>query len=115
MARSRFITQWGSFSLMLLLGASAGAQKPAVPAASAAGDADVSAARALFEKNLQAIRDKNKDAYLACYLNSPGLARTGPTGFELGYSGLAATAGQGWPDHFEAEDLRLTPIQPGVV
>jgi imidazolonepropionase-like amidohydrolase len=116
MVRSRLIAQRGSFLLMLLLlGASVGAQTPAVPAEGAVGNSDVVAARALFEKNLQAIRDKNKDAYLACYLNSPGLARTGATGFELGYSGLAATAGQGWPDHFEAEDLRLTPIQPGVV
>ncbi len=41
--------------------------------------------------------------------------RTGPDGFELGYAGLAATAGQGWPDHIAAEDLRLTPIRPGVV
>jgi imidazolonepropionase-like amidohydrolase len=80
-----------------------------------ASSADLAAARALFEKNLQAIRDKNKDAYLACYLDSPGLARTGPTGYELGYADLAKNAGQGWPDHIEAEDLRLTPVRPGVV
>jgi imidazolonepropionase-like amidohydrolase len=86
---------------------------PAV--AAPAGDGDLGAARTLFEKNLQAIRDKDKDAYLSCYLDSELLARTGPTGFELGYSGLAATAGQGWPDHISAEDLRLTPIQPGLV
>lgn len=78
-------------------------------------DRDVAAARALFEKNLQAIRDKDREAYLACYLESDGLARTGPAGFELGYAGLAATAGQGWPDHIEAEDIRLTPVRPGVV
>ncbi|MEA2692656.1 MAG: hypothetical protein QOJ16_2043 [Acidobacteriota bacterium] len=115
MVRLRLVTKWNSFFLVLLLAGSAAAQKPAVQAAGAADRSDITAARTLFEKNLQAIRDKNKDAYLACYLNSPGLARTGATGFELGYSGLAATAGQGWPDHFEAEDLRLTPIQPGVV
>jgi imidazolonepropionase-like amidohydrolase len=77
--------------------------------------ADLAAARSLFEKNLQAIRDKNKDAYLSCYLDSPGFARTGSTGFELGYADLAKNAGQGWPDHFSAEDLRLTPIRPGVI
>lgn len=78
-------------------------------------DADVAAARALFEKNLQAIRDKDRDAYLSCYLDSERLVRTGPAGFELGYESLAATAGEGWPDHISAEDLRLTPLQPGLV
>ena len=118
MTRSRLVAQWSSTrrlvlfaSIFLILGASAEAQKPA----GASSAADIAAARTLFEKNLQAIRDKDKDAYLACYLDSPGLARTGATGPELGYAGLAANAGKGWPDHFEAEDLRLTPIQPGVV
>ncbi len=77
--------------------------------------ADVAAARALFEKNLQAIRDKNRDAYLSCYLESDRLARTGPAGFQLGYAGLAETAGQGWPDHIAADDLHLTPVRPGLV
>lgn len=77
--------------------------------------ADVAAARALFEKNLQAIRDQNRDAYLACYLDSERLARTGPEGFQLGYAGLAATAGQGWPDHIAADDIHLTPVRPGLV
>jgi imidazolonepropionase-like amidohydrolase len=93
---------------------------PAAPAAAAAspGDADLAAARTLFEKNLQAIRDKDREAYLSCYLDSERLVRTGPTGFELGYSGpsgLAATAGEAWPDHIAAEDLRLTPVRPGLV
>jgi imidazolonepropionase-like amidohydrolase len=76
---------------------------------------DLAAARHVFESNLDAIRRRDRDAYLACYLPSPGLARTGPTGFELGYDSLAAAAGSGWPDHFEALDLRLTPIEPGLV
>lgn len=77
--------------------------------------ADLAAARAVFEKNLQAIRGKDRDAYLSCYLQSEGLARTGPEGFDLGYAGLAASAGEAWPDHIEADDLRLTPVRPGVV
>jgi imidazolonepropionase-like amidohydrolase len=76
---------------------------------------DLAAARSLFEKNLQAIRDRSRDAYLSCYLDSERLARTGPEGFELGYAGLAASAGKGWPDHIEADDIHLTPIQPGMV
>src|SRR5215203_3872028 len=87
----------------------------AAPAARADEAADLASARRLFEKNLQAIRDKDKATYLSCYLESERLARTGPTGFELGYAGLAATAGQAWPDHIEAEDLRLTPVRPGAV
>ncbi|HKV13293.1 MAG TPA: amidohydrolase family protein [Thermoanaerobaculia bacterium] len=77
--------------------------------------ADLAAARAVFEKNLQAIRDKDRDAYLSCYLESDRFVRTGPDGFELGYEGLSATAGQGWPDHIEAEDIRLTPVSSGLV
>ena len=100
--------------LVLLLLAAAFAS-PAAPAAPPSGSSDVEAARALFAANLQAIRDKNRDAYLACYLDSDGLVRTGPEGPQLGYKGLAATAGQGWPDHIEAEDIRLTPVRPGLV
>src|SRR5438270_691997 len=77
--------------------------------------ADLAAARALFEKNLHAIRDQDRAAYLSCYLDSERLARTGPEGFELGYAGLAASAGQGWPDHIAADDLHLTPVRPGLV
>ena len=80
-----------------------------------AGADDLASARALFEKNLQSIRDKDREAYLSCYLESDRLVRTGPDGFQLGYEGLAATAGEGWPDHIAAEDLRLTPVRPGLV
>src|SRR5262249_29112457 len=89
----------------------------AVPGALAAasGAADVAAARKLFEANLQAIRDKNRDAYLACYLDSDTLVRTGPEGPQLGFKDLAASAGKGWPDHIHASDIRLTPVRPGLV
>lgn len=86
---------------------------PTEPVASPA--ADLAAAKSLFEKNLQAIRDKDRDAYLSCYLQSDRLVRTGPDGFQLGYAGLAATAGESWPDHISAEDLRLTPVRAGLV
>ncbi len=76
---------------------------------------DTAAARALFEDNLQAIRDRNGKAYLACYLDSTNLPRTGPDGFELGRAGLAAGIGQAWPDHIDASDLRLVTLKPGLV
>lgn len=78
-------------------------------------DADLTASRRLFDANLDAIRRHDRDAYLACYLRSDGLVRTGPTGVAFGYSALDSSAGRGWPDHFEGLDLRLTRIRPGVV
>ena len=77
---------------------------------------DLLAARAVFEKNLEAIRNKDREAYLSCYLKSPTLARTGYEGVELGFESLAAeTARGGWPDSFEAQDLRLVHVRPGLV
>src|SRR5437899_793470 len=83
-------------------------------AARAAG-ADVAAARALFEKNLDAIRRRDRDAYLACYLQAPTLVRTGPEGAQLGYDSFVKESGDVWPDLFEGLDLQLVPIRPGLV
>jgi imidazolonepropionase-like amidohydrolase len=76
---------------------------------------DIIEARALFRRNLAAIAGRDRDAYLACYLRSETLARTGPAGATLGFSNLEKTAGQGWPDSFEALDLRLVAVRSGVV
>src|SRR5207249_592720 len=73
------------------------------------------AARQVSHRNLDAIRHRDREAYLACYLHRESLARTGPTGFTLGYASVESTRSSSWPDHFEALDLRLTPIGPGVV
>ena len=76
---------------------------------------DLRAARAVFEQNLAAIRNRDRDAYLAVYLKSDKLVRTGPAGFATGYESFAKGAGSGWPDTIEATDVRLTPIRPGLV
>ena len=76
---------------------------------------DLSGARGVFERNLDAIRGHDAQAYLACYLRSPQLARTGPAGVSLGYDSLAAGRDRGWPDAFEALDLQLTPVRDGLV
>lgn len=76
---------------------------------------DVASARAVFERNLDAIRHRDRDAYLACYLQSENLVRNGAGGLDLGFAGLAKTAGDGWPDVFDAQDLRLVPVAPGLV
>ncbi len=76
---------------------------------------DVAAARSVFEGNLDAIRHRDKDRYLSYYTHDPKLAVSGPEGFVTGYEEFAKGAGSQWPDTFEASDLRLTPVQPGVV
>jgi imidazolonepropionase-like amidohydrolase len=76
---------------------------------------DVAAARALFERNLDAIRRRDKAAYLACYLDSEKLAKTGADGMSLGYADFAKAAGEMWPDTFDASDLDLVSVRPGVV
>ncbi len=84
-------------------------------AALAAGGDDIASARAVFQANLDAIRNRDRDVYLSCYLNAQTLARTGPEGFTLGYEPFAAQAGDGWPDLFEASSMQLVPVRPGVV
>lgn len=75
---------------------------------------DVAGARAVFEANIQAIRDQDRPRYLSYYLQSPKLVRGGPAGFVLGYDDFAKAAGP-WPDSIEASEIRLTQLQPGMV
>ena len=51
-------------------------------AVTASGDetGDLRAARAVFEENIAAIRNKDRDQYISLYLNSDKLVRTGATG-----------------------------------
>ncbi len=76
---------------------------------------DLSDARAVFEGNLAAIREHNRDKYLSYYLHSDLLVRGGPTGFTTGYDDFAKGAGAQWPDLIEGSDIHLTPLQPGWV
>jgi hypothetical protein len=76
---------------------------------------DLAAARAVFERNLAAIAEQDREAYLATYLDAETLARTGPEGPSLGFADFAAQAGDAWPAVFEAQDLRLVPIEMGFV
>src|SRR6266508_6399989 len=79
-----------------------------------AQSADIAGARAVFEANIDAIRQKNLDAYLSYYLHSPLLVKGGPTGFTTGYDDFAKARGP-WPESIEASDLHLTELQPGYV
>src|ERR1700712_2417389 len=71
----RRISRLVSTIALLVLFARAGSA--AATDTSRANVADIAAARAVFERNLQAIRARDKTAYLACYLDSEALARTG--------------------------------------
>lgn len=72
-------------------------------------------ARAVFERNLDAIASRDGAAYLACYLASDRLVRNGFAGVGLGYDELAASVGTAWPDRFEAHDLRVFAVTDDVV
>ena len=76
---------------------------------------DIRNARAVFEENIRAIHERSRDKYLAVYLKSDKLVRTGPEGFSTGYESFAKGAGSAWPDTLEATDIRLTPVRPGLV
>ncbi|HUR82247.1 MAG TPA: amidohydrolase family protein [Thermoanaerobaculia bacterium] len=76
---------------------------------------DVASARAVFEQNIAAIRNRDRDAYLDLYLHSDALVRTGASGFVTGFEEFAKGAGAQWPDTIEATDMRLTPLRAGMV
>src|SRR5258706_13458865 len=77
---------------LILLAASAGTGGAAEKDA-----ADVAAAQAVFDKNSQAIRPRDRATYLSCYLDSEGLARTRFEGPQLGFQSFADCVGQRWP------------------
>src|SRR3954469_1070895 len=81
----------------------------------AAADSDLAAARAVFDQNINAIRQRDRDRYLSLYLHDTKLVRTGATGFATGFDEFAKGAGARWPDEIEASDVHLTPLQAGLV
>ena len=107
-----------------ILALSACAPRHAPPGDSAVRDApnrgdqrapDTAAARRLFEANIDAIHKRDRARYLSYYLQSERLARTGPSGLELGFDGWTARRDTTWPDTLVARDLRLVPVAPGIV
>ena len=79
---------------------------------------ELAEARAVFERNLTAIVEKNREDYLACYRSSPHLVRTGPAGARPGFDTFATstpTTAGAWPQSLDVRDLELFWIAPGVV
>jgi hypothetical protein len=70
---------------------------------------------ALFRANINAIHTRNHAGYLATYVQSPRLVRSGPEGPDLGFENWSARQRASWPDTLIATDLRVFPIAPGVV
>jgi hypothetical protein len=77
--------------------------------------ADSAAALALFRANIDAIHKRDQARYLATYLQSPRLVRSGPEGPNLGFENWTARERASWPDTLIATDLRVVPVAPGVV
>ena len=91
------------------------ASLPSSAASANSAARDVAAARAVFEANIDAIRHRDRDLYLSYYLHSERLVVGGPEAFSTGFDAFAKGAGGNWPDLIEANDIHLTPIQPGLV
>jgi imidazolonepropionase-like amidohydrolase len=75
---------------------------------------EVQAAREVFEQNLDAIRNRDRAAYLETYLASEAFTASTLTGLLTGYDRFAAQEAA-WPDTFDASDLQLVRVAPGVV
>ena len=85
------------------------------PAPSSAVAADSAEALALFRENIDAIHKRDRARYIATYLQSPRLARNGPSGLELGFETWPARTSTSWPDTLMARDLTVVPVARGVV
>ena len=81
-------------------------------------EGELAAARAVFERNISAIQDKDRDAYLGCYRADETLIRVGPEGAKMGYEELAtgtSTTPEDWPSRLDADDMQLRWLGPGYV
>lgn len=106
------------FSLLvagLLMVAGCRTAAPAGAPVSPAGATDTAEARHVFEANIRAIHRRDRAAYLALYVQTPALARTGPGGLETGFENWSARRDTTWPDTLIARNLRVVPLAPGVV
>jgi hypothetical protein len=89
----------------------------AAPNADSLKEREIAEARVVFAANLAAIRQRNLDAYLATYLDSPDFVYLGPDGVSRGFAPFAAArrAAADFPDSLVAGPPELTWIAPGVV
>ena len=83
-AMRRALRVAAALALAPLIAAAASAQpapsSPSKKSPSSGSSSDLAEARAVFEKNIAAIQNRDKAAYLACYLDSARLVRATPEG-----------------------------------
>src|SRR5688500_16550914 len=85
------------------------------PSTATSAASDTVEARRVFEENIRAIHQRDREKYLSLYLHAPTLARTGPGGMELGFDDWPARRDTTWPDTLVARNLRVVPVARGVV
>jgi len=73
--------------------------------------------RVAFDANLEAIRQRDVEGYLATYLDSPDFTYVGPGGTQRGFAPFAAArrASPEFPDSLTAGEPELVWLAPGVV
>jgi hypothetical protein len=76
--------------------------------------ADLRAARGVFEANLGAIARQDRAAYLSTYVQDSRFAVATQARLSRDFAAFAGGEA-GWPDTFEASDLDLIRVAPGVV
>ena len=80
---------------------------------------DLAAARELFQRNLEAIQQRDREGYLDCYVQSADLIRASPEGPALGWAeldeGTPASGSDEWPTTLVARDMQLHWIEDGWV
>ena len=76
---------------------------------------DTTAARRVFEGNLDAIHKRDRERYLSYYIQTETLARNGPGGVDRGFKDWPARHDTAWPDTLVTRDLQLVPVAPGIV
>lgn len=75
---------------------------------------ELRAARAVFEENLSAIRNRDRAGYLRTYLDTPSFAVSTSDGLLRGFDRFAKQEAS-WPDSIDASDIELVQVRPGVV
>lgn len=85
----------------------------------ASPDAELAEARALFERNIQAIQKRNREEYLGCYRQDGELVRVSAEGIRMGFEELSTntptTGSARWPEKLEASAIEVRWLAPGVV
>jgi hypothetical protein len=76
---------------------------------------DSADALATFRENITAIHRRDQARYLATYVHTNQLVRHSPAGMETGYENWSARTSNAWPDTLIVQEMRVTPIAPGVV